>query len=159
MTAPPPTVHATAILFGEAGVLIRGAPGSGKTTLALCLVDRWSAAGRFAALVADDRVSLAAVGGRLVARVPPTIAGLVEIAGLGIVPVNHEPAAVIALVIDLADRAAIARMPEPATRTERLMGIDLPRLEVPARRAEVGFLAVEAALSEAGCGSLRHSGD
>ena len=55
MTAP--TVHATAIVIGETGVLIRGRSGSGKSSLALALVARVRLAGGFAAFVADDRVA------------------------------------------------------------------------------------------------------
>ena len=64
MTAP--TVHATAIVIGETGVLIRGRSGSGKSSLALALVARVRLAGGFAAFVADDRVALAPAGGRSV---------------------------------------------------------------------------------------------
>lgn len=71
-------IHATAIAIGEAGILIRGASGSGKSVLALALIALAAQGGRFARLVADDRVELAARGGRLVARPVAPLEGIVE---------------------------------------------------------------------------------
>jgi hypothetical protein len=104
------TQHATALVMGDRGVLLRGHSGAGKSLLALLLVDRCKAAGRFACLVADDRVHLEAVAGRLVCSVPPAIAGLVEIRGSGPQPVDFERSAVLDLVVDLAEGAP--RYPE-----------------------------------------------
>lgn len=145
--SPPPTVHATALVLGADGVLVRGASGSGKSTLALALVARYRAAGRFAALVADDRVALEAAGGRLVARAPAAIAGLVELAGRGILAVGHEPAAVIRLVVDLLPAAQVARMPEPEDLLARLHGIEVARQPAPARALDPAMILVEAALA------------
>lgn len=125
----PANLHGTVVLVGADGILIRGASGSGKSRLALDLVERARAAGRFAALVADDRVDLTAAGGRLVARVPAVLAGLVEIRGFGIAPVDFEPAAVIRLVVDLGPEEA--RMPPPEALTTDILGVRLARLAVP----------------------------
>ena len=136
MTAPgtPAYIHATALVIGEAGLVIRGRSGAGKTALALALVRDAALAGTFAALVGDDRVGLTAAGGRLVARPHPRIAGLVEIRGLGIRLVAHEPACVVRLVVDLLDAAAEPgpRLPpEPPSAT--LLGVAVPRLDLRAR--------------------------
>ncbi len=80
------TVHASAVLVGEHGVLIRGASGSGKSSLVLGLIDRDPSSTR---LIADDRVHLDADRGRLVAAAPDTIAGKLEVRGQGIVEVAH----------------------------------------------------------------------
>ena len=80
-----PTIHATCLLIGPHGVLIRGPAGAGKTSLALALIEACHAEGRFARLVADDRVHVEPLNGRLVARTPAEIAGKVERRGLGIV--------------------------------------------------------------------------
>ena len=84
-------VHASTLVVGEHGVLVRGPSGSGKTRLVLALM---AEAGRdaFARLVADDRTLLSRHAGRIVARPHPAIAGLVERRGLGIVTVPSEPA-------------------------------------------------------------------
>jgi HPr kinase/phosphorylase len=126
----PPTVHASAVLTGARAVLIRGPAGAGKSGLAMALI----AAGRtgllqFARLVADDRVDLEAHHGRLVARPPATLAGLIEVRGVGIRQVEHEPAALIGLVVDLAAEDA-ERL--PATSEAVVSGVKLPRLAVGA---------------------------
>src|SRR5262245_7740837 len=98
-----PSIHASAVLVGARAVLIRGPAGAGKSRLALALID--AARGgqlAFAALVGDDRVHLEAVHGRLLVRPAATLAGLVEVRGLGIRRLPIEPVAVVGLVVDLA---------------------------------------------------------
>lgn len=115
MTGPasgPPTIHATGVAIGATGfaraVLLVGPPGSGKSDLALRLIDRG------ATLIADDRVALTADGSRLLAAPPPSIAGLIEVRGVGIVAVRHVSGVPVALVVDLA--ASPDRLPEATTR-------------------------------------------
>jgi serine kinase of HPr protein (carbohydrate metabolism regulator) len=142
-----PTIHATAVVLGDAGVLIRGPSGSGKSLLGRSLVEALRPAGRFAAIVADDRVTVEAAGGRLIARVPAVIAGQAEVRGVGIVPVDHEPAAVIRLVVDLVAADTVARMPEEDGRRVTIEGVDLARIAVPARMTEVAADIIRAALT------------
>jgi serine kinase of HPr protein (carbohydrate metabolism regulator) len=124
------TVHASCVLVGNRALLIRGPAGSGKSSLALALLN---AAGsppiRFARLVADDRVQLAAVHGRLIASVPASIAGLLEVRGLGIRRVAYEPEAVVGWVVDLAANDA-DRLPAAGALTAAVLGVDLPRLPI-----------------------------
>ena len=127
--AAPLNLHASALVVGEAGVLIRGPSGAGKSRLALALVAEARRNGGFAALVADDRTLVTRHGGRLVARPHPALAGLAERRGLGILPVDHEPACVLALVVDLvADWPA--RLPDDAERRCAIARVVLPRLTV-----------------------------
>ncbi|RAI27877.1 HPr kinase/phosphorylase, partial [Rhodoplanes serenus] len=108
----PPSIHASAVLVGARAVLIRGPSGAGKSILALRLVQAAEArAGALARLVADDRTMVEAVSGRLVVRPVPALAGLVEVRGLGLRRLPHEPAAVVGLVVDLADPDA-ERLPQ-----------------------------------------------
>jgi serine kinase of HPr protein (carbohydrate metabolism regulator) len=123
------TVHASCVLLGNRAVLIRGPAGSGKSSLALSLLTAAGTLIPFAHLVADDRVQLTAVHGRLLASVPASIAGLLEVRGLGIRRVPHEPEAVVGLVVDLAANDA-DRLPAAAAMTTTLLGVDLPRLPV-----------------------------
>jgi HPr kinase/phosphorylase len=126
------TVHATAVLIGNRAALIRGPAGSGKTRLAFALIDAARAGALpFARLVADDRVRLAAVHGRLIAAAPDAIGGLAEVRGLGIRAVAHEARAVVGLVIDLA-AADGGRMAAEAGREIVILGVKLPRLAVAA---------------------------
>src|SRR5215208_6803472 len=120
-------IHATCVVIGEAGILIRGASGSGKSSLARALLADAALAGRFGRLVGDDRVEIAALNGRLVARPVKPIEGR----GLGIVGLAHEPAAVVRLVVDCAAEAP-ARLPEAADAVEILAGVAIPRLVSPA---------------------------
>lgn len=129
------TIHATTVAIGEAGVLIRGTSGAGKSVLALALIGQAQGAGRFARLVADDRTALRARSGRLVARPVAPLDGLVERRGLGLTPQPHQPAVVVRLVVDLSGTEP-ARMPQPEDLVDRLAGIDLPRLTVMGRAGD-----------------------
>ena len=112
-------LHASTVAFGrEGGIVIMGPSGSGKSTLALRLI----AAG--AQLVADDRTIVMVREGRLFARAPRPIAGLMEARGLGIVRIVPLRLARVRLVIDLA--LPPVRMPSEATRD--LEGVSLPLL-------------------------------
>jgi HPr kinase/phosphorylase len=125
-------VHASAVLTGSRAVLIRGPAGSGKSRLALALIDAAKAGLiRFARLVADDRVELAAMHGRLLVSPPPSLAGLIEVRGLGIRRVAFETVAVAGLIIDLA-AADGERLPASSAQTAEIHGISLPRLPVAA---------------------------
>jgi serine kinase of HPr protein (carbohydrate metabolism regulator) len=127
-----PTVHASAVLVGARALLIRGPAGSGKSRLALALLE--AAQSRlipFARLVGDDRVHLETQHGRLLVRPHASLAGLIEVRGLGIRRVAHEPVAVVGLVVDLADAAA-ERMPAASAQQTDIAGIALPRLAVAA---------------------------
>src|SRR6266705_3717814 len=125
----PPTVHATAVLVGARALLVRGPAGSGKSRLALKLIEAAQAGVlRFARLVADDRVRLEACHGRLLAHAPKELAGLIEVRGLGIRHMTHEPMAIVGGVVDLA-AADAERLPNRQPRIE-VEGVPLPRLAV-----------------------------
>jgi HPr kinase/phosphorylase len=124
----PDTVHASAVAVGAHGVLIRGASGSGKSSLVLGLIDRDPAT---TLLIADDRVTLTPERGRLVAAAPPMLAGKLEVRGQGIVAMPHVSPFPVALVVDLLPPDECPRMPEPAEMETTVMGVVLPRLALP----------------------------
>jgi HPr kinase/phosphorylase len=128
MAGEAPSVHASAVLAGAAAVLIRGPAGAGKSQLALALI-QCAETGllRFARLVGDDRVHLEVHHGRLLVRPAPTLAGLIEVRGLGIRRLDHEPVAIVGLVVDLAATDA-ERL--PAVEEAVISGVKLPRLPV-----------------------------
>jgi HPr kinase/phosphorylase len=111
-------IHATCVDVDGVGVLLRGPSGSGKSDLALRLIDGG------ARLVADDRTDLAVEDGRLIATCPAPLAGRLEVRGVGIGPVPAVPQAVVGLVVDLVAPGAVERLPEAATC--RLDGIAVP---------------------------------
>lgn len=129
------TLHASCILVGEAGVLIRGRSGAGKSTLARLLIDHVTGTGGFARLVSDDRVRVHAHNQRIVAHAVPAIAGFCEVRGLGIMPMAYEPCACLRLVVDLVDTLP-ARLPDEASRMVPLLGCELPHLSLKVGDAE-----------------------
>ena len=135
-----PTIHASAVLVGAKAVLIRGASGSGKSRLALALLQAAQAGQlRFARLVADDRAHVEAVHGRLLVRPAQPLAGLLELRGIGIDRVEAEPVAAVGWVVDLAAEDA-SRLPEKAAREAVIEGIRLPRLAVASDREALPLL-------------------
>jgi HPr kinase/phosphorylase len=145
MTQAAATVHASAVLVGARAILIRGPSGAGKSRLALDLIEAArTGAMRFAKLVGDDRVYLEPAHGRLLVRPADALAGLIEVRGLGIRRLPHEPCAVVGLVVDLAASDA-ERLPGPQAQYAVIAGINLPRLAVAAGRE--GLPAVLALLT------------
>lgn len=123
------SVHATAIVVGERGVLVRGPAGAGKSALALALMAKAPEIGRFAALVGDDRVFLRACAGRLLARGAPGFEGLIERRFEGVIAVRAAGRAVVRLLVDLPGRGQTPpRMPEDLDQTAEVLGVRLPRL-------------------------------
>jgi HPr kinase/phosphorylase len=105
-----PLVHGTCVAIDGAGVLLRGPSGSGKSDLALRLIDGG------ATLVADDQVLIEARDGALVAEAPASIANRLEVRGLGIVEAPTAPAR-LRLLVDLMPPDDVSRLPEPRTGT------------------------------------------
>ncbi|MDR2858482.1 MAG: HPr kinase/phosphatase C-terminal domain-containing protein [Novosphingobium sp.] len=118
----PPLPHqATCVAIGTRALLIEGAPGSGKSSLALALIDRG------AVLVGDDSVMLEARGGRLIALPHPETRGLLEVRNLGLLPFPLRDEAAVALVLALDPDAP--RYPDQAEAVRRA-GIALPLLRL-----------------------------
>lgn len=122
------TRHATCIDIGGRGILLIGPAGSGKSSLALQMIDSpgFGLGEELlrARLVADDQVVISLGEGRLVATAPETLRGLIEVRGIGILALPVLEATVLALAVELATPAAIDRLPEP--RSLELLGLSLP---------------------------------
>ncbi|MGE0153100.1 MAG: HPr kinase/phosphorylase [Reyranellaceae bacterium] len=113
-------VHATAVAIDRKGVLLLGPSGSGKSDLALRLIE---AGGR---LVADDQVILARAGDRLVASAPPALAGRIEARGIGILDLDGSRLwrrMPLAMAVELVPPERLERLPEPAAR--EFLGVEL----------------------------------
>lgn len=130
-------VHATAIAVGGQAALIRGPSAAGKSDLALrCILEGahlpLAGGGRrhvLAELVSDDQVLLERRGDDLVARAPATIAGLIEVRGIGCVRLPVVAEAKVALVVDLTSDGRIERMPDPPPTCD-IEGVVLPVLQL-----------------------------
>jgi serine kinase of HPr protein (carbohydrate metabolism regulator) len=131
------TVHATCVAIGGRGVLIRGRSGRGKSDLALRLIDRG------ARLVSDDYTILSASDGGIRAAAPATIAGKLEIRGIGIVELAAESDVPVCLVADLDD--APERLPETAKPIVLLDAI-LPAIAIAALEASAPLKLEQALL-------------
>lgn len=111
----------TCVALKGRAILIDGASGSGKSSLALALIDRG------AVLVGDDGVSLRAEAGVLLASPAPATRGLIEVRGVGLVPMEAAQDMPVALLIRLTRNAA--RYIETAPR-EALLGVQIPLVEL-----------------------------
>ena len=127
MTGRPPAearlqIQGTCVALDGAGILLRGPPGSGKSDLALRLID----AGGL--LVADDLCEIRRDGGQLLADLPAGVdasfRGRIEARGLGLLSVPDTGPVPLALVADLKPGEVPERLPEPAE--VRYLGLALP---------------------------------
>ena len=101
------TIHGTGVLIAGAGVLLCGKSGAGKSDLALRLIDGG------AVLIADDRVEVRVDQGKVIASAPASLAGLLEVRGVGLMRVPFAPEGELHLVVDLVKPDAVERLPEP----------------------------------------------
>ena len=121
------TVHASTVAAADGrAVLISGPSGSGKSDLALRLLDRGFT------LVSDDQTIVRKEGDRLIAAPPSNIAGKLEIRGLGIVEVDHVSDAPVALLVELT--SDIQRLPDD-NRERPMLGVALPLVSIDAMAA------------------------
>lgn len=115
-------VHATTVAIGGRAILLRGPSGSGKSDLALRLID----AG--ARLVADDQSVLRRDAAAVLVSAPPSIAGLIEVRGVGILRLDAVPTARLCLIADLVAAERVERLPDPSC--EPVLGVPIPRIAV-----------------------------
>lgn len=127
-------LHGTCLAMGSFGVLLTGAPGSGKSDLALRLIDQPGyGLGQTllkSQLVADDQVMLRREDDRVVASAPLALKGFLEVRGLGIVQMPVQDEVALSLVLRLVAGDEIERMPDPDVDTLSLLDVSIPVLKV-----------------------------
>ncbi|MEL6572328.1 MAG: HPr kinase/phosphatase C-terminal domain-containing protein [Pseudomonadota bacterium] len=119
------TYHATALSYRDKGLLLIGPSGSGKSSLALQMI----ALG--ALLIADDHVVLRRAGSQVMMRCPPTIAGLIEARGIGVLKAPTEETVALASVVDLGQ---VEKERVPPHRNVSYLGVEFPlywRVDAP----------------------------
>jgi HPr kinase/phosphorylase len=143
-------VHATAVAIDGGAVLLRGPPGCGKSDLALRLIDGG------ARLIADDQAVLLRREDRILVCAPATIAGLIEVRGVGILPLDRLDEVRLALIVDLVPAAQIERLPEP--RCETIIGLAIPLLALAPFEASAAAKLRFALRTLATAGQAAHRG-
>jgi serine kinase of HPr protein (carbohydrate metabolism regulator) len=122
VSGSPLLVHATAVSIEGGAVLLRGPSGSGKSDLALRLIDGG------ARLISDDQTLLRRERDRVLAEAPAAIAGLLEVRGVGLFRVETIAAVPLVLIADLTLSDAIERLPEQ--RFETVLGLRVPAVDL-----------------------------
>lgn len=121
-TVSSETIHASCVAIDGRAVLIEGRSGTGKSDLALRLIDRG------AQLVSDDYTVLLRQGSDLIARPPDTLAGKIEIRGIGILDVPHKSDIPVAMLVVITDTPP--RMPAGGRRRV-LAGVAVREIALP----------------------------
>ena len=151
MATPTTTlVHATAVAVAGRGVLLLGSSGAGKSDLALRLITTplvHDSNPVDVRLISDDQVIVARHGDRLFASAPGTIAGQLEVRGVGIVPFPFVKSAELRLAVTLQPADRIDRMPEPDQR-HTILGLDMPLVAIDGSKPGASARVMLAALNQ-----------
>ncbi|KRB62998.1 serine/threonine protein kinase [Rhizobium sp. Root708] len=123
-------IHATAIVIGKTGLLFTGPSGWGKSLLAFTCITEAQRLGIPALLVADDQVFLSEQDGAVIAECPPSIQGMIELRGTGIVRVPFAAQAAMHYAVLPGSPTGEHRLPPDNESTQLSDGIDLPAIRL-----------------------------
>lgn len=130
----PLLLHSSCVNIREHGILICGRPGTGKSSLALQLMDRG------ATLIADDQTYVGWEDGQLIASPPPSLKGMLEVRGVGLCTFPFQNQSVLKLCVEISEDGQFERLPDPLF--VEYHGIKLPGLRLMKNDA-LGAMKVE----------------
>ena len=117
-------IYATLVSFNDKGILFIGESGSGKSDLALRMIEE-----KGAKLVADDRVDVEVCNGKLIGKSPEKIKNLLEIRNVGITNFDALDCVEICLCVELVkDRLTLERL--PYDEHEVFLGVKIPKIKL-----------------------------
>lgn len=120
-------IHSTLVLLNGKGVLLSGKSGSGKSDLALRLIEN-----KKAKLVADDAVELMVQSGKIIGKAPDNLAGLLEVRGVGIVNYPYQKEATVDIWVNLLENQEnTERM--PLLQKEVILGLAINKIDLYAK--------------------------
>ncbi len=127
-------LHASSISLNNQGILITGQPGTGKSTLALQLIDRG------AILISDDQTIIMCEGDQLTLSPPPAIQGLIEVRGIGICEFPFQEDVPFKLCVELCADTPLERLPDPLF--VEYHGVKVPLLKL-IKNDPIGMIKIE----------------
>ena len=136
----PNTIHATLVQLFGFGVLLRGPSNSGKSSIALRLLDEAEQSRTPCSLIADDQVILASKVDHLFGMVPDHLFGKIEVRGVGIIDVEARPECMIDLVVDLVPHQSFERMPDEKLDYVTIAGVKMRRIFIAERNPDASVI-------------------
>lgn len=130
------SLHGSAIVIGDLGILVLGPARSGKSSLCLSGLRRAASMGLVARLVADDHVRIDRGGDGLRLHAPDRLFGRIEVSGIGILKEPAVKSAPFGLAVELCDPEGIERLPQELHTS--YLGSDVRRIRLPARQSAFG---------------------
>lgn len=121
-------LHGTCVALGPVCALIRGPSGSGKSDLALRFLTSANTGPAPRRLIADDQVRVTRAGDRLQASAPASIAGLIEVRGVGVVAMPSLESASLVLLADCVTPSDVPRLPPKPLPREAVLGLPVARI-------------------------------
>lgn len=128
------SLYGTCVAAGQNAILLRGESGAGKSDLALRFLhlQNTNTQNQDHCLVADDRVIVSCKQGKLIARAPENIEGLIEVRGIGLIPCKFVPQAELKIVADLVPQEQVPRMQYPYCEDSytEIEGLRIPCIKI-----------------------------
>ena len=136
----PDTIHATLVQLFGFGVLLRGPSNSGKSSIALRILDEAEQSRAQCHLIADDQVILASKADHLIGKAPDKLFGQIEMRGVGIINVEAHHECRIDLVVDLVPPQSLERMPDEKLDHVTIFSVEIRRIYIAERNPDASVI-------------------